>query len=331
VPVATLYYLYEDKAHRTLWLTHRELVAQRSRHLDERRAVARAITSLPQSERGNAESQLKLISSVLEIEEKDLAAISEALEASVKAFRKRVRLDAEPMNQDLRFTFELSDIPGQHLFDKAMRDGMEEADVRKALGAAFPKMMAFFEATKSILTISPMPAMATAPVEASAAEDSAPAARIFYRPAYSAVLTTYGMVSVPEAGATAKPLLRFVKADVESVLNPAAPVLSLRFEPSDWAERKLSVSFDESGRLAKLEQSGKSEAAAMADAAAEAAKASTQFSSMMSTIAEVQATNRKLASDSTLREIERLENQKKLLELQRDLQKLQSGDAASTE
>lgn len=317
VSAATLHYLSDSDTNRQLWLRNREAVSRKERRVEERLSVQQKITSLAKPEREEAKERLALVNVLLDAEQKDAATATTALEESIKAFDKKNHIGSETTQQKLHFVFDLEQIAPPDLLAAASDAGMAEEDVRGAL-KNYKELAAFYDATGAVLTLTPKPKRSDAQTDGATANGGK--ATVYYRQSYKAVLGTYVTVDVPQPqGKPPSRLLRFSAAQINDVVNPQAPLSVLVFSPSDFVERSLSVTFDESGKLVKVQQGGKSEGAAAATALESLSDVTTKFSGALSTLSTIQSTQRTINQDATLDEIDRLQKQKLLLEAQKAL------------
>lgn len=261
----------------------------------------------------------------------DLRAASEELDVAVRDFQLEAGIDTPTRTEIVRVTFDLDEIPPPEMLHRAEGPdpttpatsipkerpvvGMADADVRATL-KPFPKMLDLYDRTGIALSLTPAPYIARgATVWSADAAGDQPKTKIYYRPAYTAVLTTYGTSREADPQGGTQELLRVFSVASDEVIHPKMPVMGFSFEPAAFAERRMAVAFDERGRLVRYEQSGKSSALGASAAGVDALQAARdEYASTLRTIGEIQDSRRKLEQSDLVSQIEILQKQRQLVD-----------------
>lgn len=321
-----LYFLARSLQNRQLWQERRDAEGRLQERICRRIDLERQVERAPS--RDLPELQARLDTQVLleRAARVDLRAASEELDAAVRAFQLETGIDSPPQTEAVRMTFELDEIPSPDMLRGALTPdattrvtGMTPTQVRAAL-KAYPRMLELYDRTGIALTLTPAPYIARGGTVWEPGAPDAPKTHIYYRPAYTAVLTTFSTVRVADEQGGEQELLRFFSAVTDEIIHPKMPVQGLAFEPADFAERRISLGFDDKGRLSWFEQSGKASVVGATTAAAEAVRTvRDEYAYTLSQIAQIQETRRQLDSNDVLNEIDRLRKQRDLLDARLEL------------
>lgn len=324
LPLAALYFLAEKDAvaARRNWRRQRELEARVEHLRKERITVEDSIAKAGKPEVEVLKIKLGLITDALNTTRQELKTLTDAVDESFKTFQKKKKIDPESHQEDLRLTFDLNEIPPPGEFADSPIGELEPSAARKVLAAkpAYARMLAFYDAAGIFLTLTERPQIVSALESPPAGDPSTPEGRIFYRQAHFATLSTYVKQVVADKGGEEKQVIRLTAATLEELVDPRAPALAITFEPKSFAQRKMSIEFDDRGRLVTVQQSGSSALAGATSAVADGfASARDAYAGTLSKIAEVQDTQRKIADSEILTEIDKLKKQKELLDARLDL------------
>jgi hypothetical protein len=111
--------------------------------------------------------------------------------------------------------------------------------------------------------------------------------------------------------------LRNVADRFDNFVHPCLPVSSMMFKRSAWADREITLTFDEKGRPVKLDRISKSDAAAIAASLSTAATTfRDELAATVSKSAEILTNRRKLELDNLTTKLERLKLEKDGLDAQ---------------
>ncbi len=197
----------------------------------------------------------------------DLRTASEELDLAVRRFQLETGIDGPRRTEVVRVTFDLDDIPPPDMLRRAALAeaparvaGMADAEVRKAL-ESFPRMLDLYDRTGIALTLTPPPYAARGGTVWSSDSTGPAPTRIYYRPSYTAVLTTYSTSRTADEQGGVQELLRLFSVASDDVVHRKMPMMGFTFAPEDFAERRVSIAFDAMGRLARFDQTGRSAAA----------------------------------------------------------------------
>ncbi len=323
---ANLYFLARSPRNRRLWLDRRDaegrLQERTCRRIELEQKVERAAAGDLGEARAKLFSQIQLETAA----RTDLRTASEELDTAVRAFQLETGIDGPTRTEVVRMTFDLNDIPSPDMLAGAVSPdpttrvaGMTDAQVRAAL-KSFPRMLELYDRTGIALTLTPAPYIARGGTVWEVAEPGERKTHIYYRAAYTALLTTYATSRTSDEQGGEQELLRFFSVVSDEVIHPKMPVQGIAFEPAAFAERKISLGFDDKGRLVRYEQTGKSSVVGATTTAADALRtARDEYASTLSRIAEIQDTKRRLDQNDVLTEIDRLRKQRQLLDARLEL------------
>jgi hypothetical protein len=319
--MANLYFLARSAKHRRLWTTVRDaesLFQERScRRAELERSAERATGKGLEEVRARVASQRDLEAAA----RMDLYLASEELDAAVRHFQLETGIDAPHRTEVVRMTLDLDEIPPPDMLRRAALPepparsaGMTDADVRAAL-KSFPRMLELYERTGIALTLTPPPYAVRGGTVWSQDSPGVAETRIYYRPSYTAVLTTYATSRTIDEQGGEQELLRMSSVASDDVVHPKMPVQGFSFAPQDFADRKLGITFDDMGRLARLDQAGRSAAAGASGTAADAIRiARDEYADTLMRIAQIQDSQRLISQNDLITELDRLMRQRHLLE-----------------
>ena len=319
--MANLYFLARSAKHRRLWTTARDaesLLQERScRRAELERSAERAAGSGLEEVRARVASQRDLEAAA----RMDLYLASQELDAAVRHFQLETGIDAPYRTEVVRMTLDLDEIPPPDMLRRAAlaeaparSAGMTDADVRAAL-KSFPRMLELYERTGIALTLTPPPYAVRGGTVWSQDSPGVAETRIYYRPSYTAVLTTYATARTIDEQGGEQELLRMSSVASDDVVHPKMPVQGFSFAPQDFADRKLGITFDDMGRLARLDQAGRSAAAGASGTAADAIRiARDEYADTLMRIAQVQDSQRLISQNDLITELDRLMRQRHLLD-----------------
>lgn len=324
--MANLYFLARSAKHRRLWLDVREAEAvllERSCKRAELERTAERATGKP------LEDLRVRISSHRDLEyaaRLDLRTASEELDSAVRRFQLETGIDGPRRTEVVRVTFDLEEIPPPDMLRRAALAeaparvaGMTDAEVRKAL-ESFPRMLDLYDRTGIALTLTPPPYAARGGTVWSSDSTGPAPTRIYYRPSYTAVLTTYSTSRTADEQGGEQELLRLFSVASDDVVHRKMPMMGFTFAPEDFAERRVSITFDAMGRLARFDQSGRSAAAGATSAAADAVRiARDEYADTLTRIADIQDVQRRITQSDVITEIDRLTKQRELLDARLEL------------
>jgi hypothetical protein len=321
-----LYFLARSPKHRRLWTDRRDTGARLDERLCQKAELERTAERATGKELEDVRAKLSMQALLIESARSDLRTAAEDLDAAVRTFQRDAGIDGQDRATVVRMRFELDEIPPPDGFRKAIVPdgparvvGMTQTDVR-ALLKAYPRMLELYDRTGIALSLTPPPVSAQSPTIWSTDPPDAPKTRIYYRPSYTAALTTYATARTSDEQGGEQDLLRFFSVASDDVVHPKTPIIGFAFEPTSFAERKLALGFDDRGRLVKLEQSGRSSVAGAASAAAESVQiARDEYAATLAKIAEIQDTKRRLEQNDVITELDRLRKQNALLDARLEL------------
>ncbi|MBK8254424.1 MAG: hypothetical protein IPK82_17360 [Polyangiaceae bacterium] len=324
--MANLYFLARSPKNRRLWQERRDVEGRLTDRTCRRTEVEHQLERTTGTNADDLKSRLAVLIDLENAARRDLRTASEELDAAVRAFQLETGIDGPTRTETVRMTFDLNEIPPPDILRRAARPepperrfGMTDTETRAAL-QAYPRVLELFDRTGMALTITPPPYIARGGTLWEGSPTGEVKTHIYYRPAYTAVLTTYATQrAIDEQGGETE-LLRFFSVTSDEVIHPKMPVLGFAFDPVDFGERKISLGFDEKGRLVRFEQSGKSSALNASGAAADAVRnARDEYAATLSRIAEIQNTERQLQQNDVITEIDRLKKQRELLDARLEL------------
>lgn len=319
--MANLYFLAKAAKHRRLWLDRRDLEGLVEERSCRRAELERAADRATVREIDDLRAKIALARELETTARADLRVASEAVDAAVRDFQLATGIDSAPRTEVVRMTFELDEIPPPDMLHWAVTPqppartaGMTDADVRAAL-RSFPRMLDLYDRTGIALALTPPPYIARGATVWSGDPPDAPKTRVYYRPSYTAVLSTFATSRTRDPQGGEQELLRLFSVASDDVIHPKMPVQGFAFEPADFAERKMSIAFDAKGRLTRFEQSGKSSALGASTAAVDALQAARdEYSATLGRIGEIQDTKRKLETNDLVTKIDLLQKQRQLVE-----------------
>lgn len=143
---------------------------------------------------------------------------------------------------------------------------------------------------------------------------------VYYRRALHTRVVTFAQVQAytpAQPGQASTYDERFVAGPAKdvAVIDTRQTPSCLVLTPSQWTKRQLGLAFDPQGLLKEFKGSGGAEAAAAAQAVADAAIAARDtYAGTLSKVVEIQENRRKIQLDATTTAIERLKQQKELLD-----------------
>lgn len=324
--MANLYFLARSTKNRRLWLDRRDaegrLQERTCRRVELEQKVERAAAGDLGDARAKLFSQIQLETAA----RTDLRAASEELDTAVRAFQLETGIDGPTRTEVVRMTFDLTDIPAPDMLAGAVSPdpttrvtGMTDTQVRAAL-KSFPRMLELYDRTGIALTLTPAPYIARGGTVWEVAEPGEMKTHIYYRAAYTALLTTYATSRTSDEQGGEQELLRFFSVVSDEVIHPKMPVQGIAFEPAAFAERKISLGFDDKGRLVRFEQTGKSSVVGATTTVADSLRAARdEYTATLSRIADIQDTKRRLDQNDVLTEIDRLRKQRQLLDARLEL------------
>jgi hypothetical protein len=108
---------------------------------------------------------------------------------------------------------------------------------------------------------------------------------------------------------------KLLSETIADVVLPASPPQYVDFESSAFADRKLTLAFDDRGRPLRLERTGTSAGAAVAVAVSDATRAvRDEYASGLTKMAEIQATQQKLQMATITSQLDELKKKKEILD-----------------
>lgn len=321
-----LYFLARSQKNRQLWQERRDAEARLQQRGCRRIDLERELERATSRDRGEAESKLAAQIQLENAARIDLRTASEELDAAVRAFQLETGIDAPARTEVVRMTFDLDELPPPDMLrgadspDPTTRiTGMTGTAVREAL-KPYPRVLELYDRTGIALTLTPAPYIARGGTVWETGTEDDPRTHIYYRPAYTAVLTTYSTVRAADAQGGEQEVLRFFSAVSDEVIHRKMPVQGIAFLPAAFAERRITLAFDEKGRLVRFEQAGKSSVAAASTAAADAVRAvRDEYAETLTRISDIQETQRQLDQNELITQIDRLRKQKDLVDARLEL------------
>lgn len=260
--VETLYLLAEDPEARAIWARRlRAEAAHRRREVGLQELEDRL--SAPDQEAVGGE-RLSQVDAMVKRAVAEREAMSAALAARRAELWKARRLGAEERTERLKMVLELADIPPPG----ALSEGLRPSEVRQRL-LHHPRMARLYEEARVAFTLE-MPALPEGDPNAVAApprpgHGTSEEGRLYYRQSYPGVMRVYaGVVRPPREAVGQRPpaawmdeeQIGLVEEQVMDLVPAHGPRLYVTFTARDFSERKLSLSFDEKGRLRTFERSG---------------------------------------------------------------------------
>ena len=319
--MANLYFLARSPKHRRLWTTARDaealLLDRTCRRAELERAAENAAGPALMDLRGRIESQRDLEAAA----RVDLTVATEELDAAVRQFQVETGIDGPYRTEVVRMTFDLDEIPPPDMLRRAAvaepparTTGMTDTEVRAAL-KSFPRMLELYGRTGIALTLTPAPYAVRGGTVWSQDSHGVAETRVYYRPSYTAVLSTFATWRAADEQGGEQDLLRLFTVASDDVIHPKMPVQGFSFAPQDFAERHLGIQFDDMGRLARFEQSGRSAAAGASDAAAGALQLLRhEYADTLQHVVEAQYSKRMIEQSGVITELDRVRRQRELLD-----------------
>ena len=324
--IANLYFLAKSSKHRRLWLDRRDADSLLQERGCRRAELERAAEKAGPREIDEIRTKIALARDLEATARADLRVATDALDTAVRDFQIAAGIDSAPRTEIVRMTFDLDEIPPPDMLRRAAAPeppartaGMADGDVRAAL-RSFPRMLELFDRTGIALTLTLPPYIARGATVWSGDPPDAPKTRVYYRPSYTAVLTTFATARTQDPQGGPIELLRLFSVASDDVIHPKMPVQGFAFQPVDFAERKMAIQFDAKGRLVRFEQSGKASALGASTAALDALQAARdEYSSTLGRIADLQDTKRRLETNDLVTKIDLLQKQRQLVQERLDL------------
>lgn len=324
--MANLYFLARSTKNRRLWLDRRDAETRLQERTCRRIELERQVERTSGGDQVEARSRLAAQIQLEAAARTDLRTASEELDTAVRGFQIETGIDGPTRTEVVRMTFDLDEIPPPDMLraatapDPATRvTGMRDTQVREAL-KSFPRMLDLFDRTGIALTLTPAPYIARGGTVWESGSQEEPTTHIYYRPAYTAHLSTYATRRTADEQGGEQDLLQLFSVVSDEVIHPKMPVQGLAFQPAAFAERRISLGFDDKGRLVRFEQAGKSSVVGASAAAADAVRTvRDEYAATLSRIAEIQDTQRQIDQNDVLTEIDRLRKQRELLDARLEL------------
>ena len=324
--MANLYFLAKSKKHRALWIERRDAEALLGERTCRRAELERTAERATGKDLEDARTRLSLLRELESAARVDLRTATDELDVAVRDFQLEAGIDAPTRTEVVRVTFDLDEIPPPDMLHRAVTpdppsrvSGMVDSDVRTAL-RSFPRMLDLYDRTGIALTLTPPPYAARGATVWSGDPPDQPKTRIYYRPSYTAVLTTHATTRAADPQGGEQELLRVFAVASDEVIHPKMPVLGFAFEPAAFAERKIAVGFDDRGRLVHFEQAGRSSVVGATNAAVDAIQAvRNEYGTTLERLADIQDTKRRLEQNDIVTQIDLLQKQRTLLDARLEL------------
>jgi hypothetical protein len=319
--MANLYFLARSAKHRRLWTAVRDAEAQLAdracRRAELERTAERAAGAALGELRLRVESQRDLEAAA----RADLEVATEELDTAVRAFQLATGIEGPTRTEVVRVTLDLDEIPPPDMLQRAAvpatparAAGMTDAEVRAAL-KSFPRVLDLYDRTGIALTLTPAPYAVRGGTVWSQDSPGVAETRIYYRPSYTAVLSTYATWRSADDQGGEQDMLHLFTVASDDVIHPKMPVQGFSFAPQDFAERKLGIQFDDMGRFVRLDQAGRSAAAGGSEAAAGALQALRhEYADTLQHVVEAQYHSRLIQQSGLITELDRVRRQRELLD-----------------
>jgi hypothetical protein len=326
--MANLYFLASSQKGRRLWLDRRDAEARLTGRVCRRAELERQAERAVGRDLEEARAKLMMAVQLEAAARADLQGASDELDLAVKDFQLRTGIDSPPRTEAVAMVFDLDEIPPPDILRGAVSVvppstsvGMTETDVRNAL-KPYPRVLELYERTGLALTITPPPYIARGGTVWVGEGNSGEAeTRIYYRPSYTAVLTTYATTRTTDAQGGQEERLTLFSVASDEVLHRKMPTLGFAFKPEAFAQRRLGLGFDEKGRLVRYEQAGRSSVVGAATTAAESMQiAREEYAQTLTRIADLQDVKRRLQTNDLITKIDQLQKQRDLVDARLELE-----------
>lgn len=323
-----LYFLANDPEGRRLWQRRLELDDVLAKLAKERQSKEGGAASAPKGEIDVLKGQLALILSAIENATAERTRIVSALDTLIQKFEKTAHLDGREYEQTFKTVLDLDKLPATGV----VTDGMDSVNVANAL-SKHAEMKALFDAASIVVTADAPPLAASLGQQSPSEGDSS--AQIYYRKAYLSKITTFGVgptIVGISPGEDPKLVMRRQDEKIETVVGPKSAILSFSFEPEQFAERKLELAFDERGQPLKVVRSDTSVIAGATGAIASGVtQVRDQYADTLDKLGAIDDAKRKLQQADITAEIERLKNEKALIDARLELTGAQANGEAIAE
>jgi len=322
----SLYFLARSQKNRRLWAERRDAEQLLQDRICRRGELERAAERADTLDLAGAAARLAVQIELEAAARIDLQAASDELDQAVRDFQRDSGIDGPTRTEVVRMTFDLDEIPPPDVLAAAVTPvapgrsaGMASTTVRAAL-KAYPRLLELYDRTGIALTLTPPPVAVRGGTVWGDDTATDNRTRIYYRPSYTAALTTYGTLRAADEQGGEQEVLRLFGVTSDDVVHPKMPLLGFAFEPAEFAERQLALAFDEKGRLVRFDQAGKSSLAGASTAAAEAVQtARDQYTETLARVVDIQTLNRRLEQNEAITKLDRLERQRALLDTRMEL------------
>jgi len=315
-PASTVYFLKQSAGGIELWDTRARLDTNlRGLWIEHTKLLRRASAAASDKDMQLLTNRAKSVEQAITSTEARRKAAQASFEAALQRFLAENEIQKKTFSRTAVFVLELSDLPPS---DVVAIDGYED-DVKLSL-KTYSKVLGLFNETGIVVTVDPAQAHDSCPIatsddEAARKDSKDDAARLFYRPPRSVVLTTYGLQSTPtkEGNVETKLLLR--EEQSVAVLHPGECPVRLEYSAKSFAESNFSLAFDARGRLTGVTQGSSAGGATAAEAFASSIQvARDEYAASLAKAKEIQETQQAIRLQALDAQIQEVQKKKDLID-----------------
>jgi hypothetical protein len=266
------------------------------RHEQQRMELELTLETVSEQELPKLRERIQAIKAAIRSTQAELTARQARFAALLEAFVADQELGVTSRADDYALVLQLNEIPAS------------AGDLSKA---PYENARKFFGETGIVVTAQ----VVTGPPEGPATPGarSRNSVRIFYRQS----LPIRFRIEASRAEKPELSNLQLLSETIADVVMPGTTAHYVDFDSSAFADRKLTLTFDDRGRPLRLERSGTSAGAAVAVAVSDATRAvRDEYASGLAKVAEIQATQQKLQANEITAQLEDLKKRKEILEAQ---------------
>ncbi len=306
LPLVVRHYLGKSTPGCTLWREIKALEVEVGQFEKERKKLEATVPGLGDAQLQQVTAKIKLLKAAAAGARASITKKQAAFSAKLEQHKVTNQLGTRQRSWRLAEVLELKDLPPP--LTVVVNDDETTAATNLASYAAAKTA---FQRTGAVVLLEALTAPSPAQTLPAIEKD---VARVFFRQAQTLRLSL--LVLEQKKGASA-PRLKLASNQVVDVLHTNSPTLHLAFKTSAWAERGLTLEFDERGRPKKMTRTGTSDAAAATAAIASAATGfRDELAATLSKVKDIQTTRREIELSDLSDNLARLTKEKEVLDAQ---------------
>ncbi len=305
-----LLFILQSTEGKSLWNAKMRIEESLKARLEDRNKLLEQVaTADPNSVKG-VKTQLQVLNEGITRLEEQRGSIVTAFDSAKAKFLKAQGVEEKIVTESAKEIVQLTDLPPTEKFNDFIIGALKPQDIGRSWPCPeYVKMQEICKKYEVLVTSTP----------ATWTRDSfhLPGGEgnyLYYRPTTWITLSTFRVEQDAENKTQA---LKRIEDNAVGVLHPKAPLMATRFRTTNWGDRKITLGFNDQGRLTTYERSDAATADIVASELAAAAQSLTEtYATALESIKKAKEAQRAIELDSLKTQKEELEARAAILEKQ---------------